>query len=141
MRGLGRIAADGLFDLPFANDYFALFPNFFLLCNPANHFLHTVYPMGPDKSRGVIRIYWKGDDASASVRYAREFTMATTRDVHTEDVAVINAGQRGLSSGALEHVNFMEQEILCRHLIRGVEEIVMQYQAEMRDARTVDGKD
>lgn len=129
-RGLGRIFADGLFELPHGNEYVALFPNFFLLCNPANHFLHTVYPLGPERSRGVIRLYWKGEDETAGVRYAREFTMASTRDVHSEDVAVIEAGQRGLSSGAIEHVNFMDQEILCRHLIKVVEETVEQYRAE-----------
>lgn len=64
------------------------------------------------------------------MRFAREFTMATTRDIHTEDVAVIEAGQRGLSSGALEHIHFMEKEILCRHLIKVVEETVDANRAE-----------
>src|SRR5205085_1008649 len=102
----------GLADLPFGRDYFALFPNFFLLCTPGNHFLHTVLPLGPGKSRGVIRLYWKGEDETASVRYFREAMMATTRDIHSEDVAIIQAGQRGLSSGALSHINFQEKEIL-----------------------------
>jgi phenylpropionate dioxygenase-like ring-hydroxylating dioxygenase large terminal subunit len=129
-RSVARLAADGLFELPHGNDYVALFPNFFLLCSPANHFLHTVVPLGPERSRGTIRLYWKGDDETASVRYGREFTMATTRDVHTEDVGVIEAGQRGISGGAIEHIHFQEQEILCRHLIKVVEETVEQYQAE-----------
>lgn len=129
-RGMPRLAADGLLDLPYAREYFALFPNFFLLCSPGNHFLHTVYPISATKSRGVIRIYWKGEDDTASVRFAREFVMATTRDVHSEDVAVIQAGQRGLSSGAIEHINFMEKEILCRHLIKVVEEAVDTWRLE-----------
>lgn len=126
-KGMSRLAADGLLELPHGRDYFALFPNFFLLCNPGNHFLHTVLPISATKSRGVIRIYWTGEDETASVRFSREYTMATTRDVHSEDVAVIEAGQRGLSSGALEHVHFMEKEILCRHLIKVVEETVESY--------------
>ncbi|HMO68433.1 MAG TPA: SRPBCC family protein, partial [Novosphingobium sp.] len=84
-----------------------------------------------EKSRGVIRLYWSGKDETASVRYGREAVMATTRDVHSEDVAVIQAGQRGLSSGALEHVHFMEKEILCRHLIKVVEDTVEAYKQEM----------
>ncbi|MFA7585832.1 MAG: aromatic ring-hydroxylating dioxygenase subunit alpha [Novosphingobium sp.] len=130
MRGARRLAEDGI--LGHANDrnYFALFPNFFLLGSAGNHFLHNVYPIGPEKSRGVIRLYWIGEDETPSVRYAREFAMATTRDVHCEDVAVIQAGQRGLSSGAIEHIHFMEKEILCRHLIKVVEESVAEYQAE-----------
>ena len=89
-----------------------------------------VYPIGPEKSRGVIRLYWIGEDETPGVRYAREFTMATTRDVHAEDVAVIQAGQRGISSGALEHIHFQEKEILCRHLIKVVEEQVEAYKSE-----------
>ena len=130
MRGMPRLAADGLMELPHGRDYLALFPNFFLLCTPGNHFLHTVLPLGPEKSRGVIRLYWVGEDETASVRYFREAIMATTRDIHSEDVAVIEAGQRGLSSGALEHVHFQEKEILCRHLIKVVEDEVAAYEAE-----------
>ena len=130
VKGAPRLARDGIMNHPLGREYFALFPNFFLLGSPGNHFLHTVYPLGPEKSRGVIRLYWIGEDETASTRYAREFTCATTRDVHSEDVAVIEAGQRGLSSGALEHIHFMEKEILCRHLVKVVEAEVEAYQAE-----------
>ena len=129
-KGAPRLAADGILDHPLGRQYFALFPSFFLLGSPGNHFLHNVYPISADKSRGVIRLYWIGEDETPGVRYAREFTMATTRDVHSEDVAVIEAGQRGLSSGAIEHIHFMEKEILCRHLIKVVEETVEAYKKE-----------
>ena len=56
--------------------------------------------------------------------------MQTARDVHSEDVDIIRAGQRGISSGALTHINFQEKEILCRHLIKVVEEKVEAYRAE-----------
>lgn len=131
MRGAPRLAADGILGHAQDREYFALFPNLFLLGSAGNHFLHNVYPLGPGKSRGVIRLYWIGEDESASVRYAREFITATTRDVHSEDVGVIEAGQRGISSGALEYVHFQEKEILCRHLVKVVEETVEAYQAEM----------
>jgi phenylpropionate dioxygenase-like ring-hydroxylating dioxygenase large terminal subunit len=123
-RSMRRLAADGLLELPYGQEYFALFPNFFLLCNPANHFLHMVYPISAQKSRGVIRLYWKGEDETASVRFAREYAMATTRDIHAEDCDIIEAGQRGLLGGALEHIHFQEKEILCRHLIKMVEDTV-----------------
>ena len=129
-RIMPRLAADGLLELPYAQDYFALFPNFFLLCNPGNNFLHYVMPINGEKSRGVIRLYWKGEDESASVRFGREFGMAVTRDIHAEDVNVIERSQRGLSSGALEHIHFQEKEILCRHLIKVVKDTVEAYQAE-----------
>ncbi|MCB2080844.1 MAG: aromatic ring-hydroxylating dioxygenase subunit alpha [Novosphingobium sp.] len=129
MKSMPRLMRDGLADSPHGKDYVALFPNFFLLCNPGNHFLHYVMPINAEKSRGVIRMYWKGDDETAGVRYAREATMAVTRDIHSEDVSVIEAGQRGLSSGAIEHIHFMEKEILCRHLVKVTEEMVEDWQA------------
>ncbi len=109
---------------PYDRDYFALFPNFFLLGTPAQHFSHVVYPISATQSRGVIRLYWVGDDASASERFAREYAMATARDIHAEDRAVIEAGQRGLSSGALSHIHFQNNEALCRHLWNGVRDEV-----------------
>lgn len=116
---------------PNDREYFALFPNFFILGTPAPHFSHVVYPLGPTKSRGVIRLYWVGEDADASERYAREYVMATARDVHAEDRTVIAAGQRGLSSGALSHIHFQTQEALCRHLYNGVRDAVEAYQSEL----------
>ncbi|MFN4135091.1 MAG: aromatic ring-hydroxylating oxygenase subunit alpha [Novosphingobium meiothermophilum] len=122
-----------------AREYFALFPNFFILGTPAPHFSHVVYPLGPTRSRGVIRLYWVGDDANASERFAREYVMATARDVHAEDRAVIEAGQRGLSSGALRHIHFQTQEALCRHLFHSVRETVEAYCRETQHDTGPDG--
>lgn len=136
--GLGKAIAAGMergtVGGPNDREYFALFPNFFILGTPAPHFSHVVYPLGPTRSRGVIRIYWVGEDANASERFAREYVMATTRDVHAEDRGVIAAGQRGLSSGALKHIHFQTQESLCRHLFNGVRDAVEAYRAEIGEA-------
>jgi hypothetical protein len=134
MGSRARLAADGLLDQPYAQDYFALFPNFFMLCNPGSNFLHYVMPVSPEKSRGVIRLFWKGEDETAGVRFARELSLGSTRDVHSEDVGVIEAGQRGISSGAIQHIHFQEKEILCRHLIGVVMEEVEAYRAEQQTA-------
>lgn len=115
-KGVARAAADGLLESPSLRDYFALFPNFFIIGTPSQHFCHTVMPISATKSRGAIRLYWVGEDETASTRFAREFAMATVRDIHSEDIAVIEAGQRGLNSGALDVIHFQEQEVLCRHL-------------------------
>ena len=125
---------DGLADCPYGSEYYALFPNFFILGSPMTPFSHCVMPLGADRSRGVIRMYWVGPDDSASKRFAREFQMATALDVHAEDRAVIEAGQRGLSSGALEHIHFQAQEVLCRHFFHAVNNMVESYQAQCRSA-------
>lgn len=129
--GARRAAADGILNHPHTRTYFALFPNFFLIGTPTQHFLHTIFPISATKSRGIIRMYWVGADETASVRFAREFTMAATRDVHTEDRGVIEAGQKGLSSGALDFIHFQEQEVLCRHLFMAVDARVQAYKAEL----------
>ncbi len=112
-------------------NYFAIFPSFFLFGNPATHFSHTVYPIAANKSRGVIRLYWVGDDENASERYAREFGMAMTRDIHVEDRSVIERGQRGLESGALKHIHLQANESLLRHFFNVVDGRVQAYKAEL----------
>jgi phenylpropionate dioxygenase-like ring-hydroxylating dioxygenase large terminal subunit len=115
---------------PANREYFGIFPNFFLLSNPAQHFSHTVYPISATRSRGVFRLYWIGDDEKASVRFGREYSAATARDVHCEDCSIIEAVQAGLNSGALQQIHYQSNEVLCRHLFKTVDEMVQAYQAE-----------
>ena len=127
-------AAAGFMNSPAGKQYFALFPNFFMFCSDVQPFSHVVIPIAPERSRGVIRVYWIGADRSASQRFAREYAMASARDIHAEDRAVIEAGQRGLSSGALEHIHFQSQEVLCRHLFHAVDATVQAWRAQRRPA-------
>jgi phenylpropionate dioxygenase-like ring-hydroxylating dioxygenase large terminal subunit len=129
--GLGLACAreDGLISNG-TKDYFALFPNFFILGSPVQHFSHVVMPISATRSRGVIRLYWIGEDQNASERFAREYLMAAAREVHSEDRDVIIAGQKGLSSGALRHIHFQTQEVLCRHLYKMVDAAVQAYVTE-----------
>lgn len=115
-------------------EYVALFPNFFLLGSALQPFSQMVMPISASRSRGVIRIYWTGEDASATERFAREALMASLRDVHSEDRNVIVAGQKGLSSGALKYIHFQTQEVLCRHLFQTVDAMVNAYKAEQHTA-------
>jgi phenylpropionate dioxygenase-like ring-hydroxylating dioxygenase large terminal subunit len=132
--GVSRAREEGLLVSNDAKDYFALYPNFFILGSPVQHFSHVVMPISAARSRGVIRLYWIGEDQSASERFAREYLMAAARDVHSEDRGVIAAGQKGLSSGALEHIHFQTQEVLCRHFYKMVDGAVEAYKAQMHPA-------
>lgn len=129
-RGFKAIARRGLDKLPYGRDYLALFPNLFVIGTPTQPFSHTIYPIAADRSRGVVRVYWVGEDADASERFAREYALATIRDIHAEDTAMIESGQRGLSSGALSHIHFQKMEALCRHLFLSVDERVRVYARE-----------
>lgn len=130
--GLGKAvqyaAAEGFTNSEQSKEYYALFPNFFMLGSPTQPFSHTVIPISHNRSMGVIRIYWIGEDDTASRRFAREYGMATARDIHAEDRSVIEAGQRGLDSGALDVIHFQSQEVLCRHLYESVNQYVTEYQ-------------
>jgi phenylpropionate dioxygenase-like ring-hydroxylating dioxygenase large terminal subunit len=131
--GFGKLAqfahADGLFDNPHVRDYFALFPSFSIIGTPTGHFSQCVTPISATRSRGAFRMYWVGDDENASERFGREVAMVSAMDVHAEDSAVLESGQRGLSSGALEHIHFQSQEVLCRHFYQAVNTAVQAYQA------------
>jgi phenylpropionate dioxygenase-like ring-hydroxylating dioxygenase large terminal subunit len=128
------IAAGGFAQAPHNRSYFALFPNFFLSGTPSQHFSHCVIPISASESRGVIRLYWIGADGNASQRFAREYSMATMLDIHSEDRAVIEAGQRGLRSGALSHIHFQSQEVLCRHFFESVDRTVRDYKVRQMAA-------
>jgi phenylpropionate dioxygenase-like ring-hydroxylating dioxygenase large terminal subunit len=110
-------------------DYFAIFPNFFMLGATSQNFSHTVMPLSATRSRGVIRIYWIGEDETAARRFGREYAMASLRDIHAEDRSIITWGQEGLSSGALEHIHFQANEVLLRHLYHEVDRRVRDFAA------------
>jgi hypothetical protein len=124
-----QAAAQDLLGGPHDRRYLAIYPSFFIIGTPVQHFSHKVYPLSATKSRGVFRVYWVGEDDTPSKRYAREYALATIRDIHTEDVNIINRAQKGLLSGAIKNIHFMSMEGLCRHLIQNVVASVEEWQA------------
>ncbi|MBU6267284.1 MAG: aromatic ring-hydroxylating dioxygenase subunit alpha [Sphingomonadales bacterium] len=135
---LGKLAeqvkADGQAGGPHERDYFIFFPNLYLFGNPRMHFTHVVMPISANRSRGVFRFYWTGEDRTATEQLVREFSMAFAREIHTEDVEPLIAAQKGLDSGALEHVHFQRQEVMCRHLYEATVAAVRDWQAEQAGA-------
>lgn len=125
-----QIADDGLAGGPYDRDYFILYPNLYVFGSPSMHFTHMVLPITAEKSRGVFRFYWTGVDRTANERLARELSLAFAREIHAEDGETIEFAQRGLSSGALQHINFQSQEVLCRHLLASTQTMVREYLAE-----------
>lgn len=124
------LQAKGALDHPFGRAYWATFPNLFMIGTPTQPFVHFVMPVSAHKSRGVIRIYWIGEDESASERFGREFSIAMARDVHSEDRMIIEGVQRGLNAGVLKHIHLQSQEVLIRHLMDEVDKKVKAWQQE-----------
>ena len=116
--------------------YFGIFPNLFILSTAMTPFSQWILPITADRTRSIIRLYWVGADQNASHRFAREFGMVSALDIHSEDRAVIEAGHRGLASGALSHIHFQAQEVLCRHLFNQVDQRVRKYQAGLGVGRS-----
>jgi phenylpropionate dioxygenase-like ring-hydroxylating dioxygenase large terminal subunit len=103
---------------------YKIFPNLFMIGQAAYFFTHSIMPLAVNKTRGIVRLYWTGEESCASERFAREFLTAMMRDIHAEDFGVISAGQKGLSSGVLKTINFQVHEVLCRHFFKQVNDRV-----------------
>lgn len=126
-----RVAALAAKDgVSFQKTDFKLFPCLHVVGLPPNQYTHTMMPLGPGRTRGTIRMYWIGEAENASRLFTREFSAMTIRDVLSEDRHAVEAGQRGLNSGAVEKVHFQDHEMLLRHLYETVEERVAEYVAE-----------
>ena len=125
-----RTSAGDLECPPGTGEFMGLFPNLFYLDTRFYCLTQEVVPLSVGRTRGITRMYWKGDDERASVRLAREYVTAALMDVHCEDRALVQAAQRGLDTGAIEHVQLQSQEALLRHLFQGVDGLVQQYLAE-----------
>ncbi len=130
-RSAPRMERDGVLGHPDSLEFFGIFPSMFLMESPGNPFNLVVYPIGPERSRGVVRNYGIGEDETASVRFARELAMAINRDLFSEDLGPMEAGQRGISSGALAHVHFQEKEVLCRQLAVTLQNAVEAYREQL----------
>ena len=76
----------------------------------------------------MIRLYWVGEDETASTRFFREASTCRPRATSIPRTSISSApASAGISSGALEHIYFQEKEVLCRHLFKVVEEKVEAY--------------
>lgn len=131
-RGARLAARDGL---EFPKTDFKLFPALHVVgLPPSQNFSHTHWPLGPDRTRGVIRMYWTTQADCASRAFAQELGAMSIRDVLSEDRNAVESAQRGLSSGAVSEIHLQDHEMLLRHLYETVQERVAEYLAEQEAA-------
>lgn len=130
--GYGRSAQLAQKDgVNFPKTDFKLFPCLHVVgLPPAQQYTHTMMPLGPGRTRGQIRMYWSREADCASRLFTRELGAMSIRDVLCEDRHAVEAGQRGLNSGAIEKIQFQDHEMLLRHLYETVQEKVGEYRAE-----------
>jgi phenylpropionate dioxygenase-like ring-hydroxylating dioxygenase large terminal subunit len=131
-RGARLAQADGL-DFPKMD--FKLFPALHIVAlPPGQQWTHTHYPLGPDRTRGVIRMYWTKRPDSASRLFYEEAAAMSLRDLLSQDRHAVEAAQAGLSSGAVDQIHFQDHEMLLRHQYETVQAIVAEYLAEQEAA-------
>lgn len=124
-----RLAAQDSLDYPKTD--FKIFPCLHLVAMPPlQQFTQTLFPLGPGRTRSVVRMYWTRKADSAARSFFQEVAVNSLRDVLTEDRPSVEAAQRGLSSGAIAHVHFQDHEIMLRHMYEEVEARVQAYIAE-----------
>jgi len=127
--GSAELAAEEGLDFPKTD--FKLFPCFHIVgIPPAQQFTHTHYPLGPDRTRAVVRMYWTKQPDTAVRALFQEFAAMSIRDVLTEDRPAVVSAQRGLSSGAISHLHLQDHEVLLRHMHTEVVLRVEEYLAE-----------
>jgi len=132
MFGYGRAAQLAQQEgLDFPKTDFKLFPCLHIVSlPPGQQFSHTHFPLGPDRTRGVVRMYWTKQPDSATRMFVEEFGAMSIRDVLSEDRFAVEAAQRGLNSGAIEDMHLQDHEMLLRHMCETVQEKVSAYLAE-----------
>jgi phenylpropionate dioxygenase-like ring-hydroxylating dioxygenase large terminal subunit len=121
-------------------DHYYLFPNVTFLAMRNRCFTQTIWPLGPHRTRSVIRQYWEGQDTNASLRFAREWQMASLLDVHSEDRDIIEASHKGLKSGAREFIHFQIHEVPLRHAFNAVDRWVQEFKQEQAGATAEAGR-
>jgi hypothetical protein len=115
---------------PFQKTDFKLFPCFHIVgLPPSQNYTHTHWPLGPHRTRGIIRMYWTEKADCASRLFAREMGTFSVRDVLCEDRPAVEAGQRGVAR--IDRVHFQDHEVLLRHLYDKVQQEVAEYLEEM----------
>ena len=121
-------AGDGT---PFAKTDFKLFPALHVVgLPPAQMYTHTHWPLGYDRTRGIIRMYWTKPADRASRLFTRELGAMAIRDVLSEDRHAVESAQHGLASGAVDRLNMQDHEMLLRHLYEEVAARVASYLAD-----------
>ena len=104
-------------------DVHALFPNFHINLNADNYFTHEFWPLGPNRTRMIGRLYF-APATTVGQRLLQEYRISSTRDIWAEDWPIVESVGRGVRSGALSHYHLHAHEMTCRHLFETVDGMV-----------------
>lgn len=102
-------AKDWFFDVCY------LFPNYHIIFVGLHAFAaHTMWPKTVDQTRWNARGFFP-PVKTLPEQFAREYAKCGIRDLWLEDGSMLEGTQIGLASGAIQHMQIQDQEIMIRH--------------------------
>jgi phenylpropionate dioxygenase-like ring-hydroxylating dioxygenase large terminal subunit len=106
-------------------DFYTVFPNFVIMfLGKSSYLTYNVWPLAVDRSRWEISLYGPAPKNPAE-RIAMEYRVTRLRDLMQEDGGNHEAIQASLSTGAITHFQFQDEEIQLRHFHKVVREEVL----------------
>lgn len=106
-----------------AADIFTIYPNFWIA--PFGHMYQTFswWPLSHDRS--LIRTDMYGTPpATLTEKFAVNYVAAMSRDTWLEDLGTLEESQTVIGGGAISEYYMQDQEILCRHFMKVIDDDV-----------------
>jgi len=92
----------------------SMFPATWLFVFEDRYFIQQFWPLGVDRTRLVMRFYFRSAPSSYFEEFAEANLFASGRDVVSEDVAMTSRQQRGLNGRGVSQLQLGENELLLR---------------------------
>ncbi len=109
-------------------DFQVVFPNFVIGLLYGTYFTYNIWPIAADRSIWEIRFYYSPPKNAGQV-FSNEYGKVAFRDGLTEDASTHEGTQRGISSGAIKHFIFQDEETMCRHGYQSVVDMVENFES------------
>jgi glycine betaine catabolism A len=110
-------------DPNWAFDIFVIFPNFMCLTGDGWYWPIEFWPLDSQHTLISQRIY-HFKPANAGERISQEFMRTRSRDIVREDLNTLENIQASLNSRAIPHLYLSEQEVLIRHRLKIISDMV-----------------
>ena len=105
----------------FGTETITIFPNISIQPLANGYLFYQFWPLSEGRMRAEVRIYSAAAPRNLREEFAMAHTLAATRDVVAEDMAMCRMQQIGLKSGGKKYQNFGENEPLLRLFTRDYE--------------------
>ena len=115
---------------------FGLFPNIVLNVTPYFLQLHELVPISAGRTHWSTTAFFPAAK-NAGQRMSQEYSSVLLRDITAEDLGILGSLQKNMLSGARKEIQFQAIEVLCRHMVNGLEKYIRDGQE--REQRSADG--